>query len=139
MEIKPETPIDHALHLAREDAKTGNMFYDAFLNAEIFIPVRKEGADQGTWSEIAPNERFFPLFLKHEETKVVPAFDKLERLQFWAESRALDYVKVRCHLFLKTLAPEIGLALNLATAYSHFFEAKTLDQLRQAAQSVMPS
>ena len=139
MEFKPETPIDQALQMAREDAKAGNLFYDAFLNSDVFIPVRKEGADQGSWSEVEANERFFPLFLKHQETKMVPVFDRLERLQFWAESRALDYVKVRCHLFLKTLAPDIGVALNLANAFSHFFEAKTVEHLRQATQTVLPS
>ena len=139
MEIKPETAIDHALQLARQDAKAGSFFYDAFLNADVFIPVRKEGAQQASWSEVQANERFFPLFLKHQDTKVIPAFDRLERLQFWAESRALDYVKVRCHLFLKTLAPDIGVALNLANAFSHFFDAKTIEQLKQAAQAVLPS
>lgn len=139
MDFKPETPVDIALQLAREDKKTGGLFYDAFLNAELFIPVRREGHDTGTWSETAANERFFPLFLNLEGTKVIPAFDRLERLQFWADARSLDYLKVRCHLFLNTVAPDVAMALNLGNAFHHLFPAEILQDLKRAAKTVVPS
>ncbi len=139
MEFKPETPLDTALQMARDDQKTANLFYDAFLNAELFIPVKREGFEVGSWSETTPDERFFPLFLNLNGTKVIPVFDRLTRLQFWAESRSLDYLKVRCHQFLKSVAPDVAMALNLANAYHHLFPVETLGQLRQAAQVVVPS
>ena len=139
MDFKPETSVDIALQLAREDKKTGSLFYDAFLNAELFIPVRREGNDAGTWSETAPNERFFPLFLNLEGTKVIPVFDRLERLQFWADARSLDYLKIRGPLFLKTVGPDVAMALNLGNAFHHLFPADILQELNRAAKTVVPS
>ncbi len=137
MDFKPETNLDQALAMAREDANQSALFYDAFLNCDLIVPVRREGADQGSWKEVAADERFFPLFLKAQDTRVLPVFDRLDRLQSWAEEKELDYLKIRCHLFLKTLPPEISIALNLGNAFYHFFNGEILEQLRQAAKPVM--
>ncbi len=139
MEFKPETNLDQALAMAREDAKQGALFYDAFLNCDLFVPVRRDGAEQGSWTEVAADERFYPLFLKAQDRRVLPVFDRLDRLQSWAEEKALDYLKIRCHPFLKTLPPEISLALNLGNPYYHFFTGEVLEELRQAAKPVVPS
>ena len=139
MEIKPETPLDEALQIAREDEKHANLFYDAFLNADLFIPVKRAKAEIGTWLEVPANEPFFPFFLNLEGTKVIPAFDKLERLQLWADGKALDYLKVRCHLFLKTVALNVAMALNLGNAFHYLFTPEVLKQLRHAARTVVPS
>lgn len=139
MEIKPETAVDQALQMARDDQKNGNLFYDAFLNADLFIPVKRAKNETGTWSEVAANEPFFPLFLNLEGTKVIPAFDRLDRLQFWAEGRPLDYLKVRSHLFLKTVAHDVAMALNLGNAFHYLFTPEVLTQLRQAVRTVVPS
>jgi len=139
MDFTPETPLDEALLLARENPGNGSLYYDAFLNAHVFIPARQEGTDEGSWSEIAPDARFYPLFLNAQGTKVLPFFDTLERMQSWAEEKELDYLKVRCHLFIRTLPATVGVALNLGNAFYHFFSGEILDQLRQAAQPVTPS
>ncbi len=136
MEFKPETSLDQALVMAREDNAQGSLYYDAFLNTDLFIPVKREGFEEGSWTEVEADERFFPLFLKAQDTRVLPVFDRLDRLQTWAEERELDFLKVRCHLFIKTLPAEVAIAVNLGNAFYYLFTGELLEQLRQAAKPV---
>lgn len=135
----PETELDEALRTARKHPETANFFYDAFLNAWLYIPAQNAEKSQGTWKQIAANERFFPLYLRQGELRAVPVFDKLEKLKVWADVRPFDYLMLPTHLFLKVISPDVGIVLNEGTAYRHFFKAETLAAIRNAIQVVHPN
>ena len=135
----PETPLDEAMKHARQNPGEGNYFYDQFLNTDLFMPVRISDQKEGTGRELGWNEKFHPLFLKYGETRVVALFDTLERMRAWEKATSLDYLHLRFHVLLGTLAPGVAAVLNLGTPWVHYFTPDVLDQLRQAMKPVEPS
>lgn len=133
------TPLDEAIEDVREDSSFANFFYDTFLNTDIFVPVEIVGQIRGTWRKLGLNESFHPLFITYQNTKVIPVFDRLERLQDWAQGKALDYMQIRCHLLLKMVSPGVAIILNSGLSSSHYFSTEVLDQLRQAMKPVSVS
>ena len=126
------TEIDEALKIAKANPQQANYFYDTFLNAEIFVPVLGADKKPGEWKRIKATERFFPLYLRHEEDRIIPVFDRLERLKRWSEDKAFDYILLQSHLFIRVIAPEIAIVLNEGTEYPYLFTANILDSLRNA-------
>lgn len=131
------TALDDALRIARESPAHANFFYDAFLNSNLFIPAQREDKQEGEWKQIKATERFFPLYLRQGETKAVPVFDTLEKMQTWAGERAFDYLLLPTLLFLKVIASDVGLLLNESTPWRYQFTVEILEQLRSAARPVL--
>jgi len=138
LDLSP-TPVDTALELARRDADRVNDFLDAFLNSDLFVPVRLLEHPEGNWKAVTPNERFQPLFIRQGERRIVPVFDRLERLQEWAADRTFDYLCLRAHLFLRILASPVAVVLNPGRVTSYLFSPEILDQLRLGAKPVSVS
>ena len=130
------TEVDEALEVAQENPAAANLFYDAFLNADIYVPALRANKKPGEWSQISETERFFPLYLHHEENRAVPVFDRLDKLKTWAETKAFDYLKIKAHLFIKVIAPEIAVVLNEGTEHRYLFIPEILEQLRNALKNV---
>lgn len=138
-EETPETDLDDALVLARRHPAQPNDFYDLFLNVDLYLPVRISGKETGSWQRAGVKERFHPYFLPKGKLRVVPVFDRLERLQRWSEGRAFDYVQLRCHLLLGMISADVGLVLNPGTSFAHSFSPEVLEKLRRAMRSVSPT
>lgn len=134
-----ETVLDEALQIARKHPEQANFFYDTFLNAWLYVPAQNAEKTQGSWTQIAATERFFPLYLRQGDVKAVPVFDTLEKLKTWAEARPFDYLILPTHLFLKVIAPDVGIILNEGTVFRHYFKAQTLAAIRDAIKVVQPS
>lgn len=132
------TKIDEALKLAKKNPALGHVFYDAFLNSAILLPVLAESSEKGSWRALDPKERFFPLFIKENDKKVVPVFDELVRLKNWSISSPLDYVTLAGYRLLNILDPSIGIMLNLGTDYSYYFSEELLKKLRENLKAVRP-
>ncbi len=130
------TEIDEALRAAQINPAYANMFYDAFLNADIFIPALRADKKPGEWRPLSTSERFFPLYLRHEEVRAVPVFDRLEKLKTWAKDKAFDYLTLKAHIFLKVVAPEVAIVLNEGTELHYLFTPEILESLREAVKSV---
>jgi hypothetical protein len=79
------------------------------------------------------------MFLTQGELKVVPAFTQLPRLKQWAGERALDFIALRCHLFLRVLGRDVAVSLNPGTPWNHTFTPDILGQLRNAMKPMRPS
>ncbi len=138
-EIKSElTEVDEALKVAQADPNRGAFFYDTFLNAPIYIPALSANQKPGEWKKLENSERFFPLYLRHEEARAVPVFDRLEKLKTWAENRAFDYLVLQAHVFLRVVAPEIAIVLNEGTPYRYLFTPEILEGLRKAMKPTTP-
>lgn len=135
---KPETPLDEALQSVLSDKKYANFFYDTFLNTTVFLPVQKEGTQEGTWTELGLKDKFFPYFLTFEKGKALPVFDSLERLKLWSQSKSLDYVKIKSHVLLKIVDPSMGVLLNAGTPFSYTLTSEILELLRSSMKPVNP-
>lgn len=134
-----ETPLDEALSIAQKDPSQANFFYDTFLNCDLFLPAQVEGTPTGTWRSIGFTEKFHPLFLKFEKGKAVPVFDTLERLKRWAETRTMDYLKIRAHQFLGVLDPSVYMVINPGNQWNYTLTPEILEALRKAMRAVTPS
>jgi hypothetical protein len=133
------TELDEALRMVEASPAHANFFYDAFLNAEVFFPALRADKKPGEWVKLKTTERFFPLYLHYEEARVIPVFDRLEKLKSWAEDRAFDYLVLQSHLLLKIIAPEIAIVLNEGTEYRYLFTSEILESLRGAMRPVNPN
>lgn len=135
----PLTELDEALKVAQANPNHANLFYDTFLNAEVFIPALRADKKPGEWRKLKIEERFFPLYLRHEEVRAVPVFDRLEKMKVWAENKAFDYLVLQSHLFLRVIAPEVAIVLNEGTTFRYLFTPEILETLRQAMKPVSPN
>jgi hypothetical protein len=133
------TELDRALATAIENPAYANLFYDTFLNTEMFIPALRADKKPGEWEKIALTERFYPLYLRHEETRAIPVFDTIEKMKTWAENKAFNYLVLQSHLLMKVIAPEIALVLNEGTPHRYLFTPSILGTLRQVAKPVAPN
>lgn len=130
------TDVDEALRAAKANPHHANFFYDAFLNAEMYIPVLRADKEPGDWKQLKISERFFPLCLRQGEVKAVPVFDRVEKLKAWADEKAYDYLVLQAHLLLKVIAPEMAIILNENTPDRYYFTPEILQSLRDAVQPV---
>jgi hypothetical protein len=132
------TPLDEALDVARDDASRSHFFFDAFLNADLMMPVLAANGSPA-WRQLGRQDRFQPFSLAYEQTRVIPVFDRLDRMQAWAQGKTLDYLQLRCHILLQLVAAEAGIVLNLATHWTYYFSPETLGQIRNAMKPVTSS
>lgn len=133
------TEVDDALRIAQANPSQANLFYDTFLNAEMYIPALRADKKPGEWRRLKLTERFYPLYLRHEEARAIPVFDRLEKLKTWSEDRAFDYLVLQAHLFLKVIAPEVAIVLNEGTQYRYLFTPEILESIRAAVKNVQPN
>ncbi len=133
------TDLDQALEVARQNPAQANFFYDAFLNAPLFIPAMRADQKEGNWMQIKTSERFYPLYLRNGEVRAVPVFDTVDRMQDWAEPKIFDFIVLQGHLFLKVIAEDVDILLNEGTESRHHFTSEILHQLRNAAKPVLPT
>ncbi len=133
------TQVDEALKAAQANPAYANLFYDTFLNADIFVPALRADKRPGEWEKLKTSDRFFPLYLRHEEARAVPVFDRLQKLKTFAQDRTFDYLTLPAHLFLKVIAPEVAIVLNEGTSFRYLFTPEILEKLRNAVKPVRPN
>lgn len=133
------TELDQALRAARTNPNQANYFYDTFLNASLFVPAKRATEEESNWDQIKMTERFFPLYLRNGETRAVPVFDTIDRMQDWAEPKIFDYILLKGHLFLKVIAEDVHIVLNEGTDFRYHFTCEILEQLRAAVKPVAPN
>ena len=132
------TPLDEAMEAARKDPDKGHVFYDAFLNCDLLLPVKQEEDKESSFKELDDTEKFHPLFLKYEEKRVLPVFDTLDKLKHWAEKSKLDYVIVRGHKLTKMVESGVEMAVNLGTDHPYHFTGELLEMLIEHMQVITP-
>ena len=138
MSESPLTEVDEALQAAIANPAHANFFFDAFLNAEVFIPALRADKKPGEWERLKTTERFYPLYLRQGELRAIPVFDRLEKLKAWAGDRAFNYLVLQSHQLLKVIAGEVAVVLNEGTPLRYLFSPEVLESLRQAMQPVNP-
>lgn len=122
--------LDRALKAATDSPERALEFYRLFLGSEFRVPVKAQDETGDGLKKVARDQRFFPLYVKHEEVKYVPAFDSLDRLDTWRENVLLDYIELSGAELVMVLEPAIRIAINLGTDNAHLFTAEEISQLR---------
>jgi len=109
------------------------------LNTFVFMPVRKEGTQEGTFTELTLKDRFFPLYLKFENGRAIPCFDSEIRLKDWAQNQKFDFLKIKAHQLLKILDPSMAIVLNPGTEFEYILTSDILNLLRNSMRPITPA
>lgn len=130
-ESAPETELDRALVLAEQGAEDtagegderAQAFYDAFLNARLYVPTASDDTD-------LPDNTVSLLVADIEGEGIVPVFDSEARLATWAEE-PVPFTVLAGHALVALLDPELSVALNVGTPYFKLFVDAELAWLRE--------
>lgn len=119
----PETELDQALAVAEEGDDFAQAFYDAFLNARLYVPTASD--DTGL-----PSDTVSLLVADIEGEGIVPVFDSEARLAAWAEE-PVPFTVLAGHTLVAQLDPELSVALNVGTPHFKLFVDAELAWLRE--------
>ena len=124
------TALDRAFDDARADKEKAGVYYNLFLNTDLFLPTRPP--DPGDTKDTVNL-----LLVQNEHGLFLPAFDTKERLEAWAQG-PVTHLTVRCHLLIKSMGKEQQVVLNAGTGRARGFGTKELDWLRRIVDEAMP-
>lgn len=134
------TELDKALVAAQQDQTQSDAFYSLFLNSDVLIPTRDAGAPEGGARRSCEGESFSPIVVENEGVPYLPIFDKMERLQAWAQGKEITFVQMPAHALIRSsLDAKLHLALNVGTDHFKEFVPDELAWLRQAFEEQKPS
>ena len=112
------TDLDSALVAAQGDQSRGNVFYSLFLNSDVLIPTRDSGGTDGGMRRSKEGESFSPMVVESNGVPFLPVFDRMDRLQKWAQGHEIAFVKMPAHALIRSsLDPRLHLALNVGTPF----------------------
>jgi len=120
---EPETALDRALAVAEDGDDQAQAFYDAFLNARLYVPTASDDTD-------IPDDTVSLLVADIEGEGIVPVFDSEERLAVWAEE-PVPFTVLAGHALVAQLDPELSVALNVGTPHFKLFVEAELGWLRE--------
>ncbi len=134
------TKLDKALAAAQQDQTKSDAFYSLFLNSDLLIPTREAAAPEGGSRRTQEGESFSPIVVENEGVPFLPIFDRMERLQAWAQGQEITYVQMPAHALIRSsLDPKLHLALNVGTDHFKEFVPDELAWLRQTFEEQKPS
>lgn len=134
------TELDKALAAAQQDQAKGDAFYSLFLNSDVLIPTRDAAAPESGSRRSQENESFSPIVVENEGVPFLPIFDRMERLEAWAQGQEITYVQMPAHALIRSsLDPKLHIALNVGTPYFKDFLPDELAWLRLAFEEQKPS
>jgi hypothetical protein len=134
------TELDKALAAAQQDRGKTDAFYSLFLNTDVLIPTRDVAAHGGGSRRSQEGESFIPIVVENEGVPFLPIFDRMERLQAWAQGQEVSYVQMVAHALIRSsLDPKLHFALNVGTSYFKEFDPDELAWLRQSLEEKNPS
>ena len=117
------TALDAALARADDGDAQAQAFYDAFLQAQLYVPTA-EGPDSD------PDAGLRLLVAEVEDERIVPVFDTHERFAEWAEADC-PFAVVSGFSLVEALDPALSLALNVGLSGFKLFVPDELAWLRQ--------
>jgi hypothetical protein len=134
------TDLDNALAAAQKDQSKANAFYNLFLNSDVLIPTRDTSGTNGGMRRSKEGETFSPIVVESNGVSFLPIFDRMDRLQKWAQGHEITYVQMPAHALIRSsLDPRLHLALNVGTSYFKEFVPDELAWLRDAFEKQRPS
>ena len=134
------TELDKALAASLKDQAKSDAFYSLFLNSDVLIPTRDVAALDNGIRRSQDGESFTPIVVENEGIPFLPIFDKMERLQAWAQGQEITYVQMPAHALIRSsLDPKLHIALNVGTPHFKEFVPDELVWLRQTFEEQKPS
>lgn len=134
------TELDKALAAAQQDQAKSDAFYNLFLNSDVLIPTRDTATPEGGIRRTQEGESFSPIVVENENVPYLPVFDRMERLQAWAQDQEITYVQMPGHALIRSsLDPKLHIALNIGTPHFKDFVPDELAWLSQAFEDQKPS
>jgi len=131
------TPLDRALDAAMADPEAQKIFYNVFLNSEIFVPVQ-EPSNANEAKDLGPRpDTFTPLLIASKDKAYLPLFDSLERLQAWAKG-GMKYISLPGYALLEGLEGNVHLVLNLGTEHVKEFFLEEIQWLKELVAANKP-
>jgi SseB protein N-terminal domain len=125
----PETELDRALAAAGASDDRAEAFYDAFLNARLYVPTERDDTD-------LPADTVSLLVADIEGEGIVPVFDSEARLAAWAEE-PVPFTVLPGHALVAQLDPELSVALNVGTEHFKLFVDDELAWLRERLEETV--
>lgn len=112
-----------------------NKVYLAFLRTTFFIPVEKKIQHAPSSDEA---DLFNPLFAKFEENYFMVIFDRLERLQDWAQENInkMDYVQLNGQEVITGINEFVFLCLNVGSPTYKEFSPDEIKKLKQMVAKI---
>ena len=115
--------LDRALARAEDGDAQAQAFYDAFLNARLYVPTASDDADP-------TGDTVSLLVADIEGEGIVPVFDSEARLADWAEE-PVPFTVLPGHALVAQLDPDLAVALNVGTTHFKLFVDAELAWLRE--------
>jgi hypothetical protein len=132
------TPLDHALEVAEKEQEKGNVFYNLFLNTDVFIPTH-DAASLGQPRRSEAGESFHPVVIENNGIPYLPIFDTYDRLVKWSAEHQMSYVQMPAHALIRSsLDAKLHLALNVETSHVKIFVPEELKWLRKVYEAQIP-
>jgi hypothetical protein len=126
------TPLDRAYAKAMQ-TKDEWAFYNAFLNATLYIPTVDIPAAPAE-RRAGQNETFSPVLIENEGNKYLMLFDTEKRLGDWAR-REVGFVALAGHAIVEMMDAQFHWALNAGTDYMKTFVPDEIRWLKQSLQN----
>jgi hypothetical protein len=127
------SPLDSAYVAALQNADEQFTFYNAFFNAELFIPTHTiPEADQERRAN--DDESISPIFVESEGIQYLMLFDSKERLSAWAQ-REVGFVAIPGHTVVEMMNTDFHWVLNAGTEHMKTFVPDEIQWLKETIAS----
>jgi len=123
------TPLDSAYASAQKSEEHQSIFYNTFLNSELFIPTH-DIPEKDQHKRAGENESISPIFIESEGVQYLMLFDSKERLSAWAQ-KEVGFVALPGHTVVEMMSQEIHWVLNAGTEYVKTFVPEEIQWLKQ--------
>ena len=122
--------LDSAYSDALKNEGAQSSFYNAFLNAEIFIPTH-DVPESDQRKRAGDDESISPIFVASEGIQYLMLFDSQERLGAWAQ-KEVGFVALPGHAIVEMMSADTHWALNVGTEYMKTFVPDEIKWLKES-------
>ncbi len=121
--------LDSAYAAAMKGQEKQSIFYDAFLNAQLFIPTHSM-PETDVQRRAGDDESISPILVELEGVQYLMLFDSKERLSAWAQ-REVGFVVLPGHAIVEMMNTDIHWALNAGTEHMKTFVSDEIQWLKE--------
>lgn len=129
--------LDDALLKARRNESGQAVFYNLFLNSDVFFPTHDHAIGDTNPRRSKEGETFKPIMIEHQGKAILPIFDSVERLQNWAR-REVNYICLPAHALVRSIQGSVFFVLNIGTEFTKEFVPEELTWLRDSIGTSEP-
>jgi hypothetical protein len=114
------SPLDSAYAVAKDDKSKKVLYYEAFINTEIYVPTH----------DSSEKESFAPMYIETNGVNYLVLFDSKQRLTKWAKTE-MDFVELLGHEIVEKMSADFHWVLNPNTKHVKTFNPDEIKWLKQ--------